>query len=470
MNQPSAIERERVFWPYLASAFFVVQNCGVLSLLDRQLYGEWPGKGGDKLTQSLGLAMMVCTASLFLIGYRKTRTMSFGNIFSLVIMAFLLLSSLWSLDSPETIRRAVLYFFFMIGVIGISNCLDADDYMHMLWRIFLFSAVASLVLRVVYPASVLADEGELRGLFSHKNVLGQVMATGVLASLHEIRANNRPRWRFVVAIGVFMIAALEAKSGTAVMVIILFCFVDRVAALIARGGAARAMGLALLGAALPVIATFIIAPGLLLSALGKDPTLTGRTDLWPLVIDYISLKPVLGWGFGAFWSLDSPGAERISDTLGWVVPNAHNGILEILIEIGFVGALLFVSFLVRSIVIAFKSIARLSSAVGVTLLLCCVGLLFIGATEEVLIDPSQSLVSVFFITGFMCERMLASRNRDVVVDNLSPHTRITLSARPHGRAGFRPQRPTKPQGGGSDRDDDTPAYARVRPVVRALRP
>lgn len=40
----------------------------------------------------------------------------------------------------------------------------------------------------------------------------------------------------------------------------------------------------------------------ILGALGKDASLTGRTDVWEFVIDRIKDRPILGYGFGTFWN------------------------------------------------------------------------------------------------------------------------------------------------------------------------
>jgi hypothetical protein len=53
---------------------------------------------------------------------------------------------------------------------------------------------------------------------------------------------------------------------------------------------------------LPALALLATDPGWVLDLLGKDQTLTGRTDLWPLVIDSIAERPMLDWGYRAFSS------------------------------------------------------------------------------------------------------------------------------------------------------------------------
>lgn len=40
-------------WYHFASAFFVLQAMQALGFIDRLIYGEWVGKGGDRTTQSL---------------------------------------------------------------------------------------------------------------------------------------------------------------------------------------------------------------------------------------------------------------------------------------------------------------------------------------------------------------------------------------------------------------------------------
>ena len=46
-----------------------------------------------------------------------------------------------------------------------------------------------------------------------------------------------------------------------------------------------------------------------LSGLGKDKTLTGRTELWKGALEQIDDEPFTGDGFGAFWRPGNPKAE-----------------------------------------------------------------------------------------------------------------------------------------------------------------
>ena len=81
----------------------------------------------------------------------------------------------------------------------------------------------------------------------------------------------------------------------------------------------------------------LLSPDLILDLLGKDATLTGRTELWYFVNIFISQRPLLGWGFGAFWCQEIRRLNEISRNLGWSIPQAHNGLLELLLEVGAIG-------------------------------------------------------------------------------------------------------------------------------------
>jgi exopolysaccharide production protein ExoQ len=79
--------------------------------------------------------------------------------------------------------------------------------------------------------------------------------------------------------------------------------------------------------------------GGLLQSLGRNSTLTGRTDIWDAVLQ-VPINPLLGAGFESFWM-----GERLKEL--WTIPimnginEAHNGYLETYLNLGWVGVTLF---------------------------------------------------------------------------------------------------------------------------------
>jgi O-antigen ligase len=77
--------------------------------------------------------------------------------------------------------------------------------------------------------------------------------------------------------------------------------------------------------------------------LGKDADMSGRTRVWQYAVAMIVEHPWLGYGYSTFWEgFNSPGGVFWSLT-GLGVPHSHNGYLELALDAGGIGVVLFMS-------------------------------------------------------------------------------------------------------------------------------
>lgn len=84
----------------------------------------------------------------------------------------------------------------------------------------------------------------------------------------------------------------------------------------------------------------------IVGALGRDATLTGRTDIWQVVLEKIGERPWLGYGYSGFWIGKEGGAAEVWARTNWEAPHSHNGFLDLCLDLGILGVLAFmVSFL-----------------------------------------------------------------------------------------------------------------------------
>ncbi len=91
----------------------------------------------------------------------------------------------------------------------------------------------------------------------------------------------------------------------------------------------------------------------ILELLGRDATLTERTDLWPILLE-VEINPILGTGFESFWL-----GKRLDDlwrTLGWHANEAHNGYLETYLNLGLIGLFLLLGLLLATYVKCCRSL------------------------------------------------------------------------------------------------------------------
>jgi exopolysaccharide production protein ExoQ len=377
---------------YAASVFFLLQSMSGLSIIDRNIYGEWYGKTGDKITETLNLLSIFAGLFLFWSGTRL-KIARFNQVLSLAAASLLLITVLWSFDPRLTLTQGTAYFFVVLGAIGLAEILESDELMDLIALICGLAAVASVVNFFIVPHPF-----QFRGIFSQKNVLGQVMAVGVLTGLHGAQIRGGRRFRNICIIA---------------LCTIVFFWLGILGRIYLRGGSFRILSIFLAIGCVPLV-IFVMYSDLIFELFGKDTTLTGRTEFWPYVIDNISKKPLLGWGFYGFWSPLNPIALQIAEAIrvhnsyGVIdyIANAHNGLLELLLEIGFLGTSVFIFLWLRSFIMAVKCMNGPAGAIGVSSVLLLTGIFLIGVSEAVLLSHEQIWTSLFFIMGLICEKKL----------------------------------------------------------------
>jgi O-antigen ligase len=118
--------------------------------------------------------------------------------------------------------------------------------------------------------------------------------------------------------------------------------------------------------------------GELAGAVGRDPTLTERTKIWATLLG-MHTNPLLGTGYQSFW---------LGSRLEWFWHNsglgtlneAHNGYLEVYLDLGLIG----VGFLAAFLVAAYRNISRsftTSSSIAVLTFAVWTALVFYNMTE-----------------------------------------------------------------------------------------
>jgi O-antigen ligase len=262
-------------------------------------------------------------------------------------------SVLWSYDPMLSLRRAGTYWLGILLTLYIVERLRFDDVVRLLALSTVLPAFGSAIYALVAPGLAYMQSpevaGSLRGVYSHKNQLANVMALGVMLQLYLALTTARWRWHLALAaLQAFLV--IEAHSASFTVSLGLFALVlgiYRVGRFNWQFAVAGMLAGALLAVGLGLVA--IRNPEAAFDLLGRDPTLTGRTVLWPALLSVIAEHPWLGWGFSAFWQTGNDEMIRIWDQVDWNPPHAHNGFLEVAIDFGGVGVVLMILMLAQFI-------------------------------------------------------------------------------------------------------------------------
>jgi exopolysaccharide production protein ExoQ len=288
------------------------------------------------------LAYGVAAAGLLDDVFRTRRALSVP----LPLLAFVLLAAasvFWSVAPEISLRRAVGLTGTVAVGLFLARRLAPVDLFDALRRAVLVVAVASLLLYASgSPLALDEIHGTLRGVLSTKNTLGRILALGVLAAAFVYLADRSgPRRRRAVVSGLVMLAALALTDSTGGVLVSAAVLAVAVPLALVRHRRAMLAVAALATAGLAALVVLLAAttPEEAAGAIGEDVTLTGRTDIWSESLDAMAEEPVIGYGYGAFWDEDGAvESDRIRGRLQWEVPNAHNGLLDIGLDLGVVGA------------------------------------------------------------------------------------------------------------------------------------
>ncbi len=225
----------------------------------------------------------------------------------------------------------------------------------------------SILLIKYYPERAVgykAGDGKkvFTGVTTNKNLLGVILllyglaaAWRVLQGLRERKhaQSNQPLIAQAVLLGMIFWLFWKANSMTSLASFVLagslivatnFSWLARKRAIVHF--------LVVIVIAIASIALFFDAGGAMLQAVGRDPSLTGRTELWQDVIN-LSGNPLFGTGFESFWQ-----GTRLKWlwTKYWWHPNeAHDGYLEVYLNLGWIG----ISLLALLILSGYRNILRM---------------------------------------------------------------------------------------------------------------
>ena len=259
----------------------------------------------------------------------------------LIIAAFTMASAYWSNAPAISFRHGVgLLFTFLFGLY-LAFRYTLSDQLNLLVWVFGTCMVGSFVFRFFgLGTSVDARDGVPGwfGAFGQKNELGITMALSAIVFLLWRRVQPRHGWVAITGIIGSLTLVVLSQSVTAIIAAaVLLLILPALQWTMRRGVRWIVSGLILLAA---------FGTGLVLYAIdhfaevtemfGRNVTLTGRLPLWIFSAAIALQRPWFGHGYNAFWMQDEA-AIKIQHAVHWMAPHAHNGFLELWLEIGLVG-------------------------------------------------------------------------------------------------------------------------------------
>ena len=389
----------------------------------------WFGVSGENMEagspwdRSFQIALIVLGLCILTFGQREWRGLLGRQPWLKALVAYILISVLWS-DIPFiSLKRSLREVLAVLMGLLIATEFDPRQSLVALFRRTIYILIPFSLLLIKYYPDLGAQYGRWSGKLMWIGVAMQKNGLGLLCLLSAFflvwtfacrwLGLERPPVKyqksaelFLLGLSLWLLKGAEgAYSATSVAVL--------VAVLAAFGGLLwRHRSQKIPGAvAIAFVLGFLIVWGIaaplggvsqlasLTSTVGRDATLTGRTEIWAGLLPAAMDNPVFGCGFGGFWTTEM--AETHLEN------SAHNGYLDSLLQLGFVGLLLLAGFLISSGLQARQLLAQ-DFAYG-SLWLCCLIMAVLHNISESSFDTFTRTLTALLVFFSVCLPALMDR-------------------------------------------------------------
>ena len=341
--------------------FYILGFIFILIFLRGSLY--WPRwLTTDSLTSPAWQLLGAWSILTLVIIYRLIQDGSgraFINLFLnqrtiIIFILFCAFSILWSVSPGASEYRVLLLIFSTLAGAYLGFQYNPERLLIILFW-FGIAVVTLCYMAILYNPSLAIMNfrpynGAWRGIFWHRNYLGQIMALFnvlfLILAIEKFGANKR----IASLSGIFYILSIvlmvKAKSAAGYIICILLHGFVLLSVIWIRFSSLLKPAHYFTVLVVIAIATITVFFNLdlLLGLFNRNTSLTGRVPLWGELLGVIQQRPWVGYGFGAIWTIEEF-RTSLQQTLGWLYPVviADNGFLDMLLHVGVIGLVLFLA-------------------------------------------------------------------------------------------------------------------------------
>lgn len=258
---------------------------------------------------------------------------------------FLLLATLsvfWSNDISLTLKTVLVLLEVTVFAIYFGKQYSWTE----LYRFWRWVNIILSIICIFY--AVKENQSDWHGVLGHKNQFSFFMAqTAVLWLMHAFYAPKQRR-RSLAFVVISFIGLINGNSGASKVLTVVLLSLWGYFGFVKKLKVQWAFVSVILFMIVSICVSIVVTENLkfiVVDTLNKDMTLTGRTDFWPLIVDRINQRPILGYGLSGFWQpwrgAGDPGGGIIVAKTQFQPAHSHNGFLDLGLELGWLGVALF---------------------------------------------------------------------------------------------------------------------------------
>jgi O-antigen ligase len=337
-----------VIWVCIAGSRMVSQWLNnTIATSDAQTYLE-----GNPLDRNILTGMFALAVVILIVRGRRVWTLMKTNWPILLFFGYCGVSVVWSEYPDVAFKRWTksLADFAMVLIILTEANRTAAVKRFLAWSGFLLLPVSIMLIKYFPDWGRTYDRWAgtmaVTGVATDKNMLGLVcLVFGLgavwrvtLAFRDGIRKSASPLLAQTALLAATLWLMYKANSMTSISCFVFGSGLIFVASFPKLARKRKLIHFMVVGTlAVSVSALFLHVGSGLVETVGRNTTLTGRTDLWEHLLA-MDTNPVLGTGFGSFWL--GARLEKLWAIYWWHPNESHNGYLETYLNLGWMGLFL----------------------------------------------------------------------------------------------------------------------------------
>lgn len=357
---------------------------------------------GDQLIQLIWLPLYAAVCLVLLHASREHEVKIRIPVGMITFAVLGLASETWSQSPTVTVRRVLALCLTLTTGCAMAIVFTPATALRLVRVALIITAVGSLALIVLAPG-LAHDElvtGTYRGAFYQKNVLGRMMAAGlVIEVLSAVVLSRRLRAGHIAAVALYGLLLVLSDSATSILVVLgvvpMLLFASLTRTVHGRRTLSVLVPLAL-GATVLLIALAGSVLRLVTQSFSKDPTLSNRTLLWAVLRELAHGHEWRGFGYGSFWLGDTGRSGVVREYFDYPFVHAHQGFLDVWLQLGWLGlgltCLLFVLAASRSVRALGDAASHRRALIALALLVLVVAL---NLDEGPLLGQNATLTILF---------------------------------------------------------------------------
>ncbi len=340
-----------ITWVLLLPLLFFVAR-GTFSF-DRTQSGSFSASEEDALNSTGAgstyyrleqVCMYVIVVAAVYPSFHSLRSLIRENALVFLLPSWALISTLWSQSLSKTLPFGAFTVILTVFGVYLSHRFSPEMQVKLFLFVGWFAIILSVVAALLYPPAGIAlsyGTGAWRGIWIQKNHCGIIATLLVyaafcvkpkstlqrcaltlfvlMASLLVIMSQSRTAW-IVLGLSLCLIVILNVFQKFRYIERLLFALCLVVIVAVTAGAA-------------------VVYASQISVALGKDPSASGRTQIFRAIVPELWKRPLVGFGYRAFWLGMKGESGNLAMTLGSLtnLGNAENGVLELWLDLGIIG-------------------------------------------------------------------------------------------------------------------------------------